>query len=122
MKDPQVSNSHALQLRQLMSALFYGLIVLPVIGGWSFTVSALPTKAFGFIALAAFFGTASYLCYYKALGNLGVSKAMPLNITYSAWAIVFSFVILGTVPDLKSIICGIVIVMGSLIAAAEKKK
>lgn len=122
MKDPQVSNSHALQLRQLMSALFYGIIVLPVIGGWNFTVSAMPTKAFGFIALAAFFGTASYLCYYKALGNLGVSKAMPLNITYSAWAIVFSFVILGTVPDLKSIICGIVIVIGSLIAAAEKKK
>ncbi len=122
MKDPQVSNAHALQLRQIMSALLYAVIILPSLGGWGFTVSSFPTKAFGFIALAALFGTASYLCYYKALGNLGVSKAMPLNITFSAWAIVFSLVILGTVPDVKSIICGAVIVIGSLIAAAEKKK
>ncbi|MGN0521865.1 MAG: DMT family transporter [Eubacterium sp.] len=121
MKDPQVSNSHALQLRQLTSALFYGIIILPILGGWNFTASAIPTKATGLIVLAALFGTASYLCYYKALRKLGVSKAMPLNITYSAWSIVFSLLILHTVPDLKSIICGIIIVAGSLIAASEKK-
>lgn len=122
MRDPDVSNSHALQLRQLTSTIFYGAAILPIIGGWKFTVSLIPTSAFAIIALAAFFGTASYLCYYKALSTLGVSKAMPLNITYSAWSIVFSLVILHTVPDVKSIICGIVIVAGSLVAASEKKK
>lgn len=122
MRDPDVSNSHALQLRQLTSALFYGIVILPVIGGWSFTASVIPTSAFAIIALAALFGTTSYLCYYKALGTLGVSKAMPLNITYSAWSIVFSLVILHQIPDAKSIICGIVIIVGSIIAGYEKKK
>lgn len=122
MRDPRINNDHALQLRQFTSSLFYGAVILPVLGGWNFTISAVPTKAFSLIALAALFATASYLCYYKALSKLGVSKAMPLNITYSAWAIIFSLVILGTVPDIKSIICGAVIVGGSLAAAAEKKK
>lgn len=121
MKDPQVSNGHALQLRQLTSALLYAIAVLPALKGWGFAASLISTSAVGYIALAAFFGTASYLCYYKALGTLGVSKAMPLNITYSAWAIVFSFVFLHNMPDVKSIVCGVVIVCGSLAAASEKK-
>lgn len=120
MKDPKVNNTQALQIRQLVSALFYGIVILPTIGGWDLALSAIPTGAGGFIILAAFFGTASYLCYYKALSNLGVSKAMPLNITYSAWSIVFSFIFIGTVPDIKSVICGIVVVLGSIVAAADK--
>lgn len=121
MRDPDVSSSHALALRQITSSVFYTLILLPALGGWGFTLSAFPTKAFSLIAAAAFFGTASYLCYYRALGKIGVSKAMPLNITYSAWAILFSFLILGSVPDAKSIICGAVTVAGSLAAASDKK-
>lgn len=122
MRDPNVSNSDALQLRQLTSAIFYGIVILPVLGGWKFTASLIPTSAAGLVGLAALFGTASYLCYYRALGKLGVSKAMPLNITYSAWAIVFSFLLLHDVPDIKSVICGAVIIAGSLLAASEKKK
>ncbi len=122
MRGPDVSSSHALALRQMISSVFYALILLPSLGGWSFTLSVFPTKAFSVIAAAAFFGTASYLCYYRALGKIGVSKAMPLNITYSAWAILFSFLILGSVPNAKGIICGAVIVLGSLVAAAENKQ
>ena len=121
MKDPDVSDEQALQIRQLTSAIFYGIVILTFINGWGFTLSLIPTQATAIIVLAALFGTASYLCYYRAISRIGASKAMALNITYSAWSIVFALVLLKTLPDLKSIICGIVIVLASLVAATDIK-
>lgn len=119
MKDPNVSNEHALMIRQFTSAVFYGVVILNVVQGWSFTLEAAATKSAGIILLSAFFGTASYLCYYKAINRLGPSKAMALDITYSAWSLPLAFLILHTVPDAKSVICGLLIVAGSLMAAAD---
>lgn len=89
--------------------------------GWSFTINIIFDKATFIILLSVLFGTASYDCYYRAIANIGASKAMALNITYSAWSIVFAILLLHTLPDIKSIICGIVIVLGSLVAAADLK-
>ena len=47
---------------------------------------------------------------------------MALNITYSAWAMLFSAVLMRTMPDLKSILCAVVIVIGSLVAANKNKQ
>ena len=37
MKDPNVNNEHALMIRQMTSAIFYGVVILTVIKGWGFT-------------------------------------------------------------------------------------
>lgn len=121
MKDPDVSDEHALQIRQLTSAFFYGIVILPVISGWKFTISLVPSATFGIILLSALFGTASYVMYYRAINKIGPAKAMALNITYSAWAIVFSVILLKSLPDVKSIILGIVVIGGSLVAANGKQ-
>ena len=121
MKDPFVGSNHALQIRQVTSALVYGLILLPVLGGWSFTASVFPTGAAGLIALSALCGTASYLCYYRAISQIGPPKAMALNITYSAWSLVFSLLFLHTLPDGKSLLCALVILCGAFLAVIEKK-
>ena len=117
MKDPDVSDEHALQIRQLTSAIFYGVAILPVLKGWNFTLSIVPTKTSAIILLSALFGTASYVFYYKAINKIGAAKAMALNITYSAWSIIFSVLLLKTLPDLKSILFGIIVIAGSLVAA-----
>ena len=117
MKDPDVSDEHALQIRQLTSAIFYGVVLLPVLSGWGFAASLVGTKLFYIIVIAALFGTASYLCYYKAIVKIGAAKSMALNITYTAWAIIFAFFLLGDSISLRSIILGIIIICGSLIAA-----
>ncbi len=119
LKDPDITDEHALQIRQLTSAVFYGVVILTAIKGWGFTLEAVQSSAFAIILAAALFGTASYVFYYKAIAGIGASKAMALNITYSAWSIVFAFLLLHTLPDLKSIICGIVIVMGAILAATD---
>ena len=88
--------------------------------GWSFTAGLFGTRALWIIALSALCGTASYLCYYKALGKLGTGKAMPLNITYAAWSLPFSYLLLHQVPGTKDILCALVVLLGALLAAYEK--
>lgn len=62
-----------------------------------------------YILLAGIFGTLSYLQYYKSIETIGASKAMPLNITYTAWVILFSFIILGEKVGLINILLGAII-------------
>ena len=117
LKDPDITDEQALQIRQTTSAVSYALVILPVMAGWKFTISLVPTTTSAIILLSALFGTASYVMYYRAISKIGATKAMALNITYSAWSIVFAFVLLGTMPDVKSVIFGIVLICGSLVAA-----
>lgn len=122
MRDPEVTNEHALMIRQGTSAIFYGLVLLPVVKGWGITLSAAASSAMPVILAAAFFGTASYLCYYLAIHRLGAAKAMPLDVTYSAWALVFGAVFLHTIPDWTSIGFGILTVCGSIVAACDVRE
>ncbi|MBQ3302702.1 MAG: DMT family transporter [Eggerthellaceae bacterium] len=111
-----------LQIRQATSGITYALILLPLLGGWGVTLHAAASSAMPIIALASLIGTISYLFYYKAIDRIGAAKSMALNITYSAWAIPVSLALLGTMPDLRGIICAIVIIVGAIVAAADLKE
>lgn len=127
LKDPEVTDEIALQIRQTTSALVYGVILLPILKGWGFAVS-LFTSGTGWlipvIAIAALFATVSYLFYYRAIAQIGASKAMALNITYSAWAIVFTVIILRDTSVLTpvTIICALVVLICGIFAAADYKE
>lgn len=119
MKDNAVDNETALQIRETASALVYGIAVLPPFGAWSFTSSAIPSFATGVIALSGLAGTASYLFYYKGISVIGAAKAMALNISYSAWAVVFGFILQGTVPSLSTAFFCVLILAGTVLAASD---
>ena len=122
LRDPEVTDEFALQIRQTTSALIYGVIILPVLGGWGFTAS-LFTGGTGMllplIALAAVFATASYLFYYKAISQIGAS--MALNITYSAWAIVFTVILTRDMSVINPLTvgCTVVVIISGILAAAD---
>ena len=69
--------------------------------------------------LAAAAGTASYLFYYKAIDLLGAARAMALNISYSAWAVLFAFLLQSIVPAPIQIVLCVVILVGTVLAATE---
>lgn len=121
LRNASVDDECAMQIRQTTSALTYALVILPLLGGWPSAVAVLTSSAMPVIALAALSGTASYLFYYKAIAALGASRAMALNITYSAWAIPFSFLLLGSMPDVRGVVCAIVIILGAITAATDVK-
>lgn len=119
MRDDAVDNETALQIRETTSALVYGIVVLPLFGAWGFTASAVPSLATGVIALSALAGTASYLFYYKGISLIGAAKAMALNISYSAWAVVFGFVLQGTVPTPATVFFCVLTLAGTVLAASD---
>ena len=126
LKDDSIKTEYALNIRQTVSALIYGVIILPILGGWDLTVD-LFTQGTGMliptVAIAALAATVSYLFYYSAIGRLGASKAMALNITYTAWAILFTVIILRDLSVLKpfTLLCAGVIVVCGIFAATDLK-
>lgn len=127
MQDEAVTDDVALEIRQTTSALVYGIVLIPILKGWGFTVD-LFTSSTGWliptIAIAALFATVSYLFYYKAIAQLGASKAMALNVTYSAWSIVFTVLILRDMSVLTpmTILCALVVLVCGIFAAADYKE
>ena len=127
MLDPDVKDEYALQIRQTTSALVYGAIILPILKGWGFTAGLFSTGTgwlIPVIAIAALFATISYLFYYRAISLIGASKAMALNITYSAWAIVFTVIFLRDTSVLTpvTILSAIVVLVCGILAAADFKE
>ena len=122
LRDDSVDDENALQIRQTTSALSYALFILPILGGWAPATQAFASDAMPIIAAAALLGTVSYLCYYKAIARIGAAKSMALNITYSAWAIPFSLLLLGIMPDARGVVCAIVIIVGAITASTDFKE
>ena len=127
MQDPEVKDEYALQIRQTTSALVYGIILLPLLKGWGFTIGLFTIKTgwlIPVIVLAAFFATVSYLCYYRAIALIGASKSMALNVTYAAWAIVFTVIIFRDTSALTptTIICALTVIVCGIFTAADFKE
>ena len=120
MRDEAVDNEVALQIRETTSALVYLFVVAPIAGVFGFTLHSLAHLSAGVVALAGLAGTASYLFYYKALSAIGASRGMALNISYSAWAIIFALAFPPhTIPTPTQVICCVVILVGTVMAATS---
>ena len=125
-KETNAKNEQILFLRQTSSALTYGLIIIPIIGGYDFTFSLIKSENltfFIYLFTAAVFASVSYLFYYKAISKLGASKAMALNITYTAWAVLFTVILTKDLSILNplSIICSLVVVVCGILSATDFK-
>lgn len=124
--DPEVTDEYALQIRQTTSAIIYGVVILPFLNGWEFIPTLFHNDAgilIGTIALAGLFATISYLFYYKAIAEIGASKAMALNVTYCAWAIIFTAVLGDTsVLNPLTIVCTLIVLVCGIFAAADFKE
>jgi drug/metabolite transporter (DMT)-like permease len=137
--DPEVTDEYALQIRQTTSALTYGVILLPAISlikgwgiteSWSFAASLFTSEAAWLIptiAAAGLAATVSYLFYYKAISQIGASKSMALNVTYTAWAPILCLIlsVFGIVdkPILTPLVitCTLVVLICGIFAAADFK-
>lgn len=118
-KSSELDNEFALMLKQITSTVAYLVIVviLYVLGVFNFeSISA----NYYIIMFAALVGTISFLYYYKSLSLIGASKTMALNITYSAFALVFGYFILNEAITLNKLLFGTIIIVGSIISAYDK--
>jgi drug/metabolite transporter (DMT)-like permease len=119
MKGDEVSSECALQIRQFTSAIVYGALIIPVVGGIGLSFEILRTNVIWWIGATALSGTISYLFYYNAIYKIGATRAMGLNITYVVWSIIFDIVINGHEISLKTIVCSIMVIAGVYFVAKE---
>ena len=128
LKNDDVSSDVALHIRQTVSWLAYAIIILPCLqyfNAWSFAVSLFDFAKTGLlipaIMFAALFGTASYLLYYRAINNIGATKALPLNVSYVAWTFIINLIIYRNIQDYNwlSYVCLAVVLVSSIFAAID---
>ena len=79
-------------------------------------------SSFAYVGLAAIFGSVSYYYYYRALVTIGPSRAMALNISYTAFSTLFSYFFFDITLTLYQIILGVGIVLSGLISAYDFEK
>ncbi|MHA6258913.1 DMT family transporter [Sporosarcina sp. CAU 1771] len=121
MKDDGIKPEHALLIRQYTSSLIFGLLIIPIFVGHSYTLQIM-TSPLVLLALAgvALAGTLSYIFYYNAINIIGPIRAMAMNITYAAWAVGFSAILFGATFTWKEFIFATCIIVGSIVAVVEK--
>ena len=127
LKDPDMDESYVLTLRQSVSALVYGVIILPVLGAWKFIPTLFTLREPLLIPVligSALAATVSYLMYYVSLDKIGAAKTMALNVTYPAWAIILTVIFFGDTSMLNplSILCTLVVVVCGILAACDMKQ
>lgn len=108
----------ALFIRQCVSSFIslIGIIFILLFGKIDFN-----SQNILFIIFASLLGLISYLFYYKAIGKIGALKAMGLNISYSAWIVLFG-ILFGNKIDLYLLFCAFLIITGSVLSNKKALK
>ena len=128
LKNDDVKDAYALQIRQTTSAIVYGGIILPIINGWPVVISlftnAKTEEVVLVLALAGLFATISYLFYYKAISKIGPSKAMALDVTYAAWAVIFTVLFFHDIHIVtkSTIVCTVVVLVCGILSATDYRE
>lgn len=111
-----------LALRYLISMLSYGVVVLPLIGGYGVAAEVVTSGTVVAYAGIAILGATTYLCWYKAVDLIGAAMGTALNSTSALWSIVFSAILFGNKITPSLAFWGFVIVLGVFIFAIAPKK
>ena len=121
MKNGIIDPDTALTIREITSALVFGIVVIPIFaGGFSGVLEVIKSPSvLWIIGLAGLLGTFSYIAWYRAIDTIGASRAISLNVTYSFWAIVFTILIFGGDFSLKTLICGVMIILGVILGVGK---
>lgn len=114
-----VTAEHALNIRQLTSGIFYGVIMLPLLKGHFLTLQVMSSKVSLWLILTALVGTTSYMFYYRAINTIGAARSTSLNITYAIWAIIIQVVFFGNSVNAQLIAGCIVTFTGTLLVVGN---
>ena len=122
MKSGEISNLSAICIRQNLSMITYGVVLSLDFVFFSYGESIDINSSLSYVGMAAIFGSTSYYCYYRALANIGVSRAMALNISYTAFSAIFSYLLFGMELTISQMLIGFCIEVSGLISAYDFEK
>ena len=124
MKAGVVDPYMALLIRYITSASVYILLVAPVFGHGFANAGIGIAAIFSYapcwilLALTALVGMISFLCWYTAIDNIGATKGLCLNVTYSFWSVAFTLLLSLVLPQYFAGSVTPYIVIGSVMVLA----
>lgn len=122
MKSGEISNLSAICIRQNLSMITYGTMLTLYFVFFQYGESIDFNSSLAYVGMAAIFGSTSYYCYYRALATIGVSRAMALNISYTAFSAIFSYLLFGIELTISQMLIGFCIVVSGLVSAYDFEK
>lgn len=128
MKSGRVKPQIALLIRELTSGMVYLLPVAPVmVGGFDHLVEGTQAvfqdwHAWAVLLVTALIGMSSFFMWYSSIDLIGASKALCLNVTYSFWAVVFTFLFMRSALTVNIMVGSLMVVAGVALATVIIKK
>lgn len=121
MKGKEVVPLYAVNIRQMTSALSYGVLIIPFIHGYPLAFQAASSNIVWLIIIAGLLGAANYSLYYMSINLIGAARGQSLNNTYVFWAIVTEILFIGTPISLQFVIGTIIVLLGSILVSGNLK-
>lgn len=111
----------ALMIREITCLVAYALIAPIFLGGYDHATASIAEllihwKAFAVVAIASLFGAYSMYLWYSSIKDVGATRGLCLNVTYSVWTIIFGCILFLRFPDLTSITGAIITIAGVVLA------
>lgn len=128
MKGGKVDPLMALLIREVTSGVVYILLVVPImLGGFSTMIAGVFTVTSDFLTIAtllmtALIGMSSFIMWYTAINSIGAARSLCLNVTYSFWTVVLSFLFFGGEISMNILIGALLVITGVAVATLLSKK
>ncbi|MCM3745558.1 DMT family transporter [Sporosarcina luteola] len=122
MRGKEVVPLYAINIRQITSALSYGVIIVPLMSGYPLVFEAATSSIVWVIVIAGLLGTLNYSLYYSSIDLIGAARGQSLNNTYVFWAILTEILFIGTAVNLQFIIGAIIVILGSILVSGSVKR
>lgn len=122
MKYGDIKPEIAMFIRQTISFLVYGILIVPLISGQQLVMEIFKSKMLFMVGAVAISGTISYLLWYRSIEIIGAARATVLNITYMVWAIILQVLIFKTEISLNFILFSCLIILGVILVIGNPKE
>lgn len=122
MKGKEVIPLYAINIRQMTSALCYGLLIVPFMQGYPLAFQVVSSNIVWLIVIAGLLGFANYSLYYTSINLIGAARGQSLNNTFVFWAIITEILLIGTPITLQFVIGAVIVLLGSILVSGNVKK
>ncbi|WP_053364977.1 DMT family transporter [Bacillus sp. FJAT-27245] len=122
MRGKNVVPLYAINIRQLTSALSFGVLIIPFIKGYPIALEVASSNVVWLLVIAGLLGTLNYSLYYASIDLIGAARGQSLNNTYVFWAILTEILVIGTPVSLQFVIGTAIVLIGSVLVSANLKE
>ena len=113
-----IDSDVAVNIREAVSGLVSGVIILPLIGALGlFKATLIAGTPVLWLTIAGLCAAVSFLTWYKSNCMVGCAVGMSLNMTYVFWGVLLSILFLGSAVTTTIVVGSIVIFIGAVLVS-----